>query len=76
MTAPWLCGDETRLVQGRPDLHTHLPVGSLAILDVSPSFQHLEAAQALFADYRPRHGVLHTIGFSVSSSTASLKWPH
>lgn len=59
MTAPWLYGDETRLVQGRPDLHPHLPVGDLAILDVSPGLQNLEPAEAFFIDCRLGDSVLY-----------------
>jgi putative transposase len=48
-----------RSVQRRPDLHPHLPVGDLAVLDVPSGFQHLEPAQVFFIDGGFRHGVLH-----------------
>jgi hypothetical protein len=44
----WCCPS---VVQSRPDLHPHLPMGNLAMLDVATGFHHLEPPHLAFVDF-------------------------
>ena len=46
-------------IQRRPDLHSNLPVGDLAVFDMASRFEHLEPTKAFLIDSRLGDGVLY-----------------
>ena len=52
-------GGGRSIVQGDPDLHSHLPVGDFAVLNVAPGFNHLKLSHLALVDLGPSDGVLN-----------------
>jgi len=46
-------------IQRRPDLHSNLPVGDLAVFDMPPGFEHLKPSKAFLIDGSLGDGVLY-----------------